>query len=283
MFLDTVISEPVLELSLPRGLHTTTPLPKLQLETHIVEHCDLNCQMCTHFSPLARPEFAKLDSFTCDMQRLRELFRDDLLYIMLLGGEPLLHPELPAFFDAARTCFPHTDIILYTNGLRLSRMDEGFWNSSRKNRISFTLTRYPVQADYETIDSLLSRQEINYQYCNTAGRSKRSSHFPLDLDGKQDPQKSFSRCSMANRCIFLRDGKLYTCCLIPNIQHFNQFFSTNLSVAPADSIDIYGTVDKNEILRFLATPPPFCRYCNVDQRTIGHVWARSTRSIEEWT
>ena len=280
-----IIQEPVPMPTPPleERLLRMIPHPMLRFETHIVEHCDLNCRMCTHFSPLAVPRFAELSTFSRDLRRLRELFGDNVAYIMLLGGEPLLHPELPDFLCTARTFFPNTDVILYTNGLKLPQMDPVFWESCEANRIFVTLTRYPVPADYAEIERLLERHRLTYRYCNTPGREKRSSHFPLDPNGTQDPRRSFLDCDMANRCIFLRDGKLYTCPVIPNIWHFNAYFHTDLAVSPLDAIDIHQAADAREIMRFLASPPPFCRYCDVSRRTILHEWATSKKSICEWT
>ena len=126
-----IIQEPVSMPTPPleERLLRMIPHPMLRFETHIVEHCDLNCRMCTHFSPLAVPRFAELSTFSRDLRRLRELFGDDVAYIMLLGGEPLLHPELPDFLCTARTFFPNTDVILYTNGLKLPQMNPVFWES----------------------------------------------------------------------------------------------------------------------------------------------------------
>lgn len=269
--------------SAERQLLNIVPHPRLQLETHLVEHCDLNCQMCTHFSPLARPQFTQLESFSRDMSRLRELFCDAVSYIMLLGGEPLLHPEVAEFLAVTRNHFPSTEVILYTNGLKLPQMKADFWESCKTNHITIVLTRYPISADYDRIDELLAKHGVTYQYCNTPGRSKKSSYFPLDLRGAQDPRQSFLTCDMANRCIFLRDGRLYTCVLIPNIQHFNAYFHQNLEVSPFDSIDIYQAASGTEIMRFLASPPPFCRYCDVSRRTVLCEWTRSNRDIKEWT
>lgn len=266
-----------------RQLLNIVPHPALQFETHLVEHCDLNCQMCTHFSPLARPRFTELGSFSRDMQRLRELFHSAVSYIMLLGGEPLLHPQVSDFLEITRMFFPHAEVILYTNGLRIPQMKADFWESCHRNHITIILTRYPVPADYSRIDELIEEHRVAYQYCNTPGRSKRSSHYPLDLRGRQDPRQSFLACDMANRCIFLRDGRLYTCALIPNIWHFNEYFHQNLEVSPLDSIDIYQASSGAEIMRFLASPPPFCRYCDVLRRTILHEWTQSRKDILEWT
>ena len=280
---NTIHAVPAPQPPIEKQLLNITPHPRLQLETHLVEHCDLNCQMCTHLSPLAHPQFAKIESFSKDMQRLHELFYNDVSYIMLLGGEPLLHPRVAEFLEIARYYFPHADVILYTNGLKIPQMNAGFWESCKKNYIKITVTRYPVDFDYGRVDKLMKEHEVIFKYCNTPGRPKKSSHYPLDLSGTQDPRQSFLTCDMANRCIFLRDGRLYTCVLIPNIQHFNEYFHKNIEVSPRDYIDIYEANNAEEIMRFLASPPPFCRYCDVSRRTILHEWARSNKCIHEWT
>lgn len=279
----TTQATPAPNPSTERQLLNLTPHPKLQLETHLVEHCDLNCQMCTHFSPLAHPQFAEIESFSRDMQRLQELFCNDVSYIMLLGGEPLLHPRVADFLEVTRKHFPCAEVILYTNGLKIPQMKANFWESCKENNITITLTRYPIRFDYDQVNKLMKEHGVTYRYCNTPGRPKKSSHYPLDLCGTQDPTQSFLRCDMANRCIFLRDGRLYTCVLIPNIQHFNKYFHQDLEVSPLDSIDIYQANSSAEIMRFLASPVPFCRYCDVSRRTILHDWACSKKDIYEWT
>lgn len=274
---------PMPPFSTERQIENITPLKKLQFETHIVEHCNLNCQMCTHFSPLAQTEFADINLFEKDLQRLYELFVNDVSYIMLLGGEPLLHPLLTQFLKIARKVFLYTDIILYTNGLLIPKMNKAFFETCKENKITIILTRYPIQMDYNVVNDLLEKYGVVYKYCNTPGREKKSTHYPLDVRGSQNPENSFLHCDMANRCVFLKDGKLYTCAMLPNVHHFNKYFNLNLEVTPKDYIDIYEASNKTEILEFLASPPPFCRYCDVSHRTILHEWKRSRHSLEEWT
>ncbi|SDH52294.1 radical SAM protein [Desulfosporosinus hippei] len=275
-------SEPNL-ISEHNGLPQRIPRTLLRLETHLVEHCNLNCHMCTHFSPLAKPVFADIKEFERDMKRLAILFGNEVEYIMLLGGEPLLHPDITDFFHVARAFFPETNIILYTNGIILDQMDQNFWSACKSAQIEFILTKYPIKVDYKVLAHTIWKHEIKYKFCNTPGREKKSSHFPFDLQGQQDAYHSFISCDIANRCIFLREGKLYTCCIAPNIHHFNHYFNTNLSLSPQDCINIYQAKDKKEILNFLTTPIPFCRYCDVKNRTEGNDWRISNRNISEWT
>lgn len=64
------------------------------LEFHIADHCNLNCKACEHYSGLVKePHFPNLKKFTRDFERLHE-FIDDIGKIRILGGEPLLNPEV---------------------------------------------------------------------------------------------------------------------------------------------------------------------------------------------
>jgi uncharacterized radical SAM superfamily Fe-S cluster-containing enzyme len=89
------------------------------VDIYIAEHCNLGCYSCNHFSPIAEPEFANLESVDRDLARLAELSSGNIGSIMLVGGEPLLNPELPEFMRIARQHFPKSRIQTITNGFLL--------------------------------------------------------------------------------------------------------------------------------------------------------------------
>jgi molybdenum cofactor biosynthesis enzyme MoaA len=84
-----------------------------QIEVHITEHCNLNCIGCNHFSPLADKLFLPPEAFEKDCARLAKI-TDKLTVIKLLGGEPLLHPNIISFLETARKYFKSTVIQLTT-------------------------------------------------------------------------------------------------------------------------------------------------------------------------
>ena len=51
--------------------------PELEyLETHLVDHCNLNCKACTHFCPLVKNKyFHNIDNFKKDIKVLSQKFR----------------------------------------------------------------------------------------------------------------------------------------------------------------------------------------------------------------
>lgn len=261
-----------------------TPWPVLSFEVALVEHCNLKCAGCDHFSPVAEPEFADIEEFTRDFERLSELFSGRAREIHLLGGEPLLHPDLANFLKTARRCFPQAVIDVTTNGLLLPRMGEIFWDICHEERIVVRPTKYPEESiDYSAAEKLAAQYGVEYRYIdNTDQTVKTLTKYPLDLKGLQDPRRSFMLCHRANACIYLQHGRLFTCTVAPTIRHLNRHFGTRFEEAPEDSIDIYQATSADEILDHLAHPIPFCRYCMPECAQEGQPWRHSKGELSEW-
>ena len=81
-----------------------------QLDFDIIHKCNLYCRGCNHFSCLVTNEdgLIPVEQVTSDMKRLSEIFEP--YKIVILGGEPLLHPNLNDILINARKIFPKTNI-----------------------------------------------------------------------------------------------------------------------------------------------------------------------------
>lgn len=253
------------------------------LHIHLADHCNLNCRGCDNFSPLSPEVFAEVEVVERDCARISELSGGQVDEIQLLGGEPLLHPQVTSFLEIARKYFPTAPVNLVTNGVLLLKQPETFWESCRKNNIEIVVTKYPVKIDHNKIEQHVKAQDVMFSfYGNTRTIPKTMMCAPLDLAGKQDARDSFLRCNSANRCIAMDNGRMYTCSLIPYIKYFNAQFKQNLQVTAQDSIDIYKAKNIDEILAFVSHPMPFCRYCNRK----GIIWdvgfGISRKEISEW-
>jgi wyosine [tRNA(Phe)-imidazoG37] synthetase (radical SAM superfamily) len=179
----------------------------LRFEVHLADHCNLNCKGCDNFSPIAPKCFLDKETFEKDCARLAVLTSGKLEDIALIGGEPLLHPEITEIIKIARKYFSETKIEIVTNGLLLPKMPPDFWNCCKEQRIKITITKYPVKIDLaaikETAKSASVHLEILYE------NDGRSFYFkPLNINGNCSVKNSFRSCWYANRCIILRNGKL---------------------------------------------------------------------------
>jgi Radical SAM superfamily/4Fe-4S single cluster domain len=265
-------------------LRALTPQPRLTFFVmSIVDHCNLRCQGCDHFAAIARKRFVSLDDIVRDATRMSEFFRDEVEEMRVLGGEPLLHPQLEEILVEVRKCFPQTKISLTTNGILLPRQDEKFWTVCRENRITIVNTKYPINLDHAAIEESARVHEVAFEYYGQTGKmTKTSFKVPLDLAGGQDPRESFMRCYHANHAVLVMEGRIHTCTVAPNAHIFSERFGADLALTERDYLDIHKAQSKQEILEFLATPKPFCRYCNVAARSYGHPWERSKQEMSEW-
>lgn len=274
----------------------TIPMDYIRyFEIHLTDHCNLNCYSCNHFSPLAEKSFLDLKEFISDFKKMSELTAGHVDIISLMGGEPLLHPQINKFINTARYYFPNSNIQIVTNGLLLHNMDDNFWEHCKKNNIWLSCTEYPLNIKWDIIRTKAKQYGVNVFFLSEDGMhelqtykpctkdNKNSWYYPLDLDGKQNIIKNFQNCKEANSCIHLRHGKLYTCCVAPNICHFNTYFNKNIPLDTNDGINIYKAKNLREILDFLSKPIQFCKYCNVKKRKLNLPWKKSDKSIKEYT
>jgi len=253
------------------------------LHLHITDHCNLNCRGCDNFSPLAPEVFADISVFENDCAQISKLSNGRIDEIQLLGGEPLLHPQLTDFMSIARKYFPTTPINLISNGILLAQQKKEFWAACNNYNIDIIVTKYPIKIDFDAIEKRAQQEGVHFNYYGrTAEVEKNMQCMPLDLEGKQNAKDSFLRCSSANRCISLDNGRMYTCSLIPYIKYFNAHFNKNLEVTEADYIDIYKAKSMDEILNFLSKPMPFCKYCKQKEMIWDIGYGVSKKEIREW-
>ena len=261
----------------------------LKMEVHITEHCNLNCKGCFHFSCIANKEFLSLNVFESNLKRLSELTRK-LPEIVLLGGEPLLHPQICSFIVTSRNYFPNTLIKILTNGILLEKQSNKFWSTCKDNNVIISISLYPINIDFKNIERIAMEQKVHLIY--DEDYTKTYSHISdkhtmykwyLDIAGKQNYIKNYNNCRhKGGLCITLRDGKLYPCCTVAHIIFFNRMFNKNLDVTDRDYIDIYKTDSIDDVYDFMIKPFPFCRYCiPLKQHTVD--WSVTKKEITEWT
>lgn len=262
-------------------------LKKIRFIVELAAHCNLNCAGCNHFSPLAEPELLSLDEFRRDMERLGDVFSHECTHLTLAGGEPLLHPDIISCMKIARRNFSEGKIEIITNGILLAQKEDAFWQACHDNEIFITVTHYPVKINEEGIVSLAQKFGVDVDFMGwepgDMGLNAWKDHFfcvPIDISGRHDSAKNFAVCGVANGCIMLSHGRLFTCPTAATIERFAKKFGKDISVSEADYVDIY-KADKETILRKLAEPIPMCRYCDLDgQRNFE--WHVSKRDISEW-
>lgn len=255
---------------------------QLALEMQIVSHCNLNCKSCCVFSPLATEEYMSLEQYEKDIARIYELVDEKKLErFTLVGGEPLLHPNINDFIVLFRKYFKHTELCVFTNLIVLnSKPLDDFLDCCAKNDVNIVYTRYPINVNYDMIEKRLNRKGIKYIVFNGVKEEKKFDMMMHDLDGKYDKQVNFAKCFGNNPQI--KNGILYPCSIAPSFSRFSTYFNKNIYPSDQDGVNIYEVKSYNELLDQLNRPMEICRYCGYSDVIGGQKWAVSNKKIEEW-
>ena len=262
-----------------RKLLGSNSMPFLQL--HLTEHCNLNCKGCAHFSPIAEEQFLDVHTLEAMYQKLPQPLEQWFSRLELMGGEPLLHPQVGEILALSRRYFPHMDIRLVTNGLLLDRMPEEFFHICAKQQIMVYLSMYPVRLDYEALYRKLDRYGVAHSRYGEFDRSKTFINYRLDPKGYSDPKKSYRNCRLGGRCLQLKDDRLYPCFLSAYAEHLNHRFHTGFLWEDGDTLSLDRPISQEAFLRFINNPVPFCRYCPTAQLTESE-WDFSQKDAGEW-
>lgn len=255
----------------------------IDFEINLVDHCNLNCQCCNHFSPIAKENYIDTDILQKQLRRVSELFNNCVGNIMLLGGEPLLHKKICECMLITRKEFPTAHIQIYTNGILLPKMSDQFWETCRKADVQIMLTRYPITFDYDICIERANKENVEISYnWESEDKQKTTYRLPIELNGGNNPYTNFALCDHANRCIVLKNERFYTCPFGAYVNILNERFDKHFPQNDKNSISIYEVDSKEAIIDFLKKPIKLCEYCNVCNYKWDIPWRVSRRELKEW-
>ncbi|MCE5195438.1 MAG: 4Fe-4S cluster-binding domain-containing protein [Nitrospiraceae bacterium] len=90
-----------------------------------MDYCNISCMDCNHAASAAGSSKADPDSIFDALSILSKYYRSHALKIV--GGEPLLHPDLLLLIRAVRKSNICKHLALVTNGIFLNRMSDDIW------------------------------------------------------------------------------------------------------------------------------------------------------------
>jgi organic radical activating enzyme len=230
-------------------------------EYNLTEHCNLKCAGCNHASHQLPKKFAVLTECQRDLMALAQVLQlDELKFV---GGEPLLHPELPEFLRMARAVGIADQITLVTNGVLLPKMPEFIYSLIDRLWIS----DYPsvkLQLDLQRIESLCQEHDVVLWH-------KPTPTFQLSLINHklQDAalvQEIYSQCGYAHlwSCHTIHEGRYYKCSPAPFIPARLALAGIPYVAAKTDSVVLNENPNLHaELAAYLADEKPLsaCSHC----------------------
>ena len=222
------------------------------VEMHIMDACNLNCRGCTHFAPL----FAKhIPDYISRMEDVRAIV-DKIDYIhnfYIMGGEPLLNPELSKYVEDIRKLLPYTRLYVVTNGLLVPKMNSELLYAIKRNRVILSISEYlPTKKIKTSINDILNEYDIWYEY--RPYDEKKMFGIPLSLS----KESKYAHKCLSEGCVNIWNGKISRCPTVMYIHKFNEVFDTDL---PQDGVYSLKELSGQEITELVKTKIPQCDHC----------------------
>ena len=243
------------------------------LEIHIVDHCNLKCKGCSHFSNIADEFFITIEEFSESIDIAKKHLR--IFSFALMGGEPLLHPEIGKLAAIARQKLPNSEIAITTNGLLLDTITDDLWGVFIENNITLNISKYPVNSDKfsHMLDVVAQRNILGRVYVKNYFRKY------INLNGDSNRHLTYDQC-YAKHCLIMKGKNLYKCPFSLYVKYFNKKFNTKLPISPGLNLQ---SSSRGEIIKFLNNPIESCCYCSfLDDNKALFEWELSSGTMEEW-
>ena len=260
---------------------------KPKLDVQVCDHCNLRCAGCLHFAPLAEEHFLDVDEYENDLQRLASVDGIEGYFgvIVLMGGEPLLHPRLPDVIRVTRKYLPQEVVVLCTNGLLLRRMGDDFWQALVSCNVGLLISPYPLRVDYDGLAALARekgvRTEFTQDITNTADGKEAFMRLALDPKGACNRAQSFASCPFGGCYLQLARQAIWPCQVSAHHGSFARRFGYEMCDSPDDSLPLASITSTDDIETFRRRSHPMCRYCDNDALTVVP-WGRSELAATEW-
>lgn len=231
------------------------------LEINLVDNCNLNWRVCTFFKYLCK-KYVEVEQFEQDLKKVTNKF--NLYNFRLLGGEPLLHPDLKQIIEIARYYLPSSRIVIVTNGLLLDKLSPEILKSMSENNIMITISLYkPTFKKLNEILEILNKYNIKYLINDDVFRDIepiQSFHTRLSETKNENDFSANKSCS-GRFCRFIRDGKLAKCYLPLLIEVLNKKYGKKFELTDKDYILLDEIEDGWDAIDKLNGDIPFCQYC----------------------
>lgn len=232
------------------------------VEYSVAYHCNLKCAHCSHMAPFIKSTLPPLESFAMDVGRLAEAMhvRD----IRMVGGEPLLNPQIVEFLKVARASGLADTVMVTTNGLLLNSMKDEFW----ENVDYVWLSQYPGASPK---DRMIERFRARAAESGTRFDVDPTFHFRATITTEPHPADWVTRmiyrtCESAHRfhCHMIHEGRLFKCACPPFMPEYLERMGRNGYDPAVDAFPIHQADDLlGELKAFLFDDRPLeaCRNC----------------------
>ena len=191
------------------------------LEIDLCKGCNLRCKQCTHLSPYRSgyiPATRLAEWFT---HWSRKIIPEE---VYLLGGEPLLHPELDRVILDSKQIWNRSSLRIVSNGILFSKVSDKVLDAIRTTRIQVILSRHCTDKEGKTTFrnglKRLDAAGIPYTVRNSYRhwfRQHRENDDGRPIPFDSDAEKAWKICR-SKYCVSLAGNRLYKCSILAAVR-----------------------------------------------------------------
>lgn len=251
----------------------------VSLEIQVVDHCNLNCAGCNHFSPLATPWFIDINDFRNQVIMANEKI-PNIKVFMIVGGEPTLHPQLFELCKIAREIFPKekTQLKVLSNGLNMKNIIK-HKKEYLDMDIMFDITAYSNYTNYEEVEEC---QEYGIAFNHQERLFMRQQL--VNENGDTDPAKAYYQyCPHEIPCFTLKNYKIYICPFSAFLDIYCKKYNLNIPEEEEDYLRLEDINSLDDLHNFIFSPKKICKYCDATLPTASWLWHKCYNIKSEFT
>ena len=229
------------------------------VEYNLTEHCNLTCYGCGHASPLLPKKFASLEDFSSDFEALSAAFHS--VEVRILGGEPLLHPQLLDFLAEARRVGVADEVVVYTNGVLLHQAPKEFYRRIDQ----LVISSYPGvhrRLDDGRCADLCRDHGVKLLILGIDKFQNNTVNSRITDQGLVDA--IYRTCNQREDCHTVYEGRFYKCPVGCFTAARLALIGEAFEEGPDDGVSLHRNPDlRAQLEQYLADPNPMaaCSYC----------------------
>ena len=207
-----------------------------RVEMPITQRCSLKCKACASLIPYIKdPVTYDKEELFVQMDRLFACV-DTIHRFRLLGGEPLLHPEIGSIIDKAMACDKLNTVDVVTNGT-IMPSDE-LLKHMKDSRFTLVVSDYgPYSKIIGEIAKACDAKGVRYEILEYEKNRHWIDMGRLEKRGRTERELKDQLRHCGNFCRTLLEGKMYYC---PRAAFGPRL---GMPVLPSESVDLMA--DKN--------------------------------------
>jgi diketogulonate reductase-like aldo/keto reductase len=239
------------------------------LDVCITTRCTLKCSDCSHSNPYFTRDAqydTSLSDFKLDLDKVLKGV-DKLYALNILGGETLLHPELPAMIEYAVSKPQIMNIVIFTNGTLLPSK-KLLTAAQLKKNVVVHISDYTGncalrdRVRIKELQQIFYKNNVNYYIESFAvwGLTPRIIEAGKKNNNTKDLANTFCKCRH-NYCPILWRGTIYPCAQSKFIHTLPDYYLTK-----DDFIDLHKSIDiRKDFINFYKRHfYDVCGYCTIN-------------------